>query len=47
MGGMSLLNTAIVIFFGSWLAVSGSMSKAPRWPWLLSSSITRSSITSP
>ncbi|MCX2455290.1 ABC transporter ATP-binding protein [Lacticaseibacillus nasuensis] len=27
MGGMSLLNTAIVIFFGSWLAVSGSMSQ--------------------
>lgn len=27
MQGMSLLNTAIVIFFGSWLALNGSMSK--------------------
>lgn len=27
MMGMSLLNTAIVIFFGSWLAVNGSMSQ--------------------
>jgi len=27
MQGMSLLNTAIVIFFGSWLALNGSLSK--------------------
>ncbi|QBO36540.1 ABC transporter ATP-binding protein [Periweissella cryptocerci] len=28
MQGMSLINTAIVIFFGSWLALNGSMSQA-------------------
>ena len=30
MQGMSLVNTAIVIFFGGWLAINGSVDRAAR-----------------